>query len=263
MGGSCVCPSGTAACGDACVNTDADPNNCGICGRRCGPDEICNMGSCGCAGATRETACEDGQDDDCDQLVDCRDPDCAGATRPCNGACGAGIEACRGDGTWEACRGGDGSPEICGDGIDQDCDGTDPRNPDGWEPNDSCAACGMIEGDDPNGSLEARFDSVDDTEDCYRFQGNDSGTSYPEHVRVTLENIPAGHDYDIYLYVGQANCENRSPLASSTQTGSANESIDWTERFANSDTGVYFVRVVRFSGFSCDDDYRLTINGLR
>ena len=34
------------------------------------------------------------------------------------------------------------------------------------------------------------------------------------------------------------------------------------ESFGTSDSGTYFIRVVRYSGWSCDEDYALVINGL-
>lgn len=47
-----VCPTGQAACGDACVQVDADPANCGTCGNACGDGEACRAGACtDCASA--------------------------------------------------------------------------------------------------------------------------------------------------------------------------------------------------------------------
>jgi hypothetical protein len=50
-----VCPPGTEQCGSFpgipwwpnCVDTQADPNNCGGCGKVCGPKQACNNGVCG------------------------------------------------------------------------------------------------------------------------------------------------------------------------------------------------------------------------
>lgn len=260
-GGSCVCPDRYSECHSACIDTDTDRNNCGICDRACEADEICNTGSCECAGGSRESDCLDGNDNDCDDLIDCADPDCAGSMRPCMGACGPGAEVCQMDGTYGACEGGNGEAELCGDGIDQDCNGSDLRNEDMWEPNDTCADCAMIMEADPNGLVMARFDSVDDSADCYAFTGDD-GTIYPEHIRITLDQIPAGHDYDVYLYQGIDACNSRTPLASSAQFGEVAEMIDWGERFGTNDDATYYIRVVRYSGHSCTDDYRLSINGL-
>ncbi|MEC8382437.1 MAG: DUF1592 domain-containing protein [Myxococcota bacterium] len=45
-----------------------------------------------------------------------------GDVRPCNTACGEGVETCL-DGLWQACTAQPVAAEIC-DGVDQDCDGT-------------------------------------------------------------------------------------------------------------------------------------------
>ncbi|MDO8518953.1 MAG: MopE-related protein, partial [Deltaproteobacteria bacterium] len=84
-------------------------NACGLCGPE--PEDICN-----------------GADDNCDGLTDegCR---CDGKEkRPCSvGEC-AGIQACTALGTWaDECTYSGGhspQPEICGDGKDNDCDGS-------------------------------------------------------------------------------------------------------------------------------------------
>src|SRR5262249_53722263 len=146
-----------------------------------------------------ETECDNDNDDDCDGLKDCADPDCIGATRACSGACGPGLETCGADGMFSACVGGDGSPEICGDGIDQDCSGADLRRPDAYEPNDTCATCTPLTGEDPAQTISASFDSVDDGVDCFKFEAVDD-VFYPEEIIVQLEHIPAGQDYDLYLY---------------------------------------------------------------
>lgn len=42
----CVCPAGTELCGEACFDTDNDPENCGECGEVCDADEVCIRGEC-------------------------------------------------------------------------------------------------------------------------------------------------------------------------------------------------------------------------
>jgi hypothetical protein len=258
---ACECPEGYSECGGICVDVATDQKNCGICARACAADEICGGGSCVCAGGARETECSDAADNDCDDLTDCFDPDCQGTTRACMGACGPGLETCGPDGKFGVCEGGNGTPEVCGDGIDQDCTGADERNIDMWEPNDSCAECAWIMTADPSGTLNAGFDSVDDPMDCFRFEGVDN-SYYPEQIAVSLEGVPAGHDYDIYLYPSLAACEARTPIAGSEAAGNADELIIWSERFGTSDSASYYVRVVRFGGHSCTDDYVLRISGL-
>jgi len=81
--------------------------------------------------------CDDGIDNDCDGAIDCADDDCAGdaaCDEPpvgCTDADGDGYYAEGGCGTEVDCDDSDetvhpGAVEICGDGIDQDCDGEDP-----------------------------------------------------------------------------------------------------------------------------------------
>ncbi len=260
-GGACTCPEGYTTCDGSCVDPETDASNCGVCGRTCATDEVCSMGMCTCGAGARESECNDMMDDDCDGMIDCDDPDCADATRPCMGMCGAGVETCDGAGSWGMCEGGDGGMEICGDGIDQDCDGVDTRNPDMYEPNDDCGSCALISMEtDPVITIQARFDSVDDNVDCYRFIADDS--IYGENIDVSLTNIPAGHDYDVFLYRNYDDCVSRTPLVSGTNFDNADENICWPERFALDDGGTYYIRVTRFRGQSCTDDYSLHVDGL-
>jgi hypothetical protein len=73
-----------------------------------GIDEDCDGGDAGgrtCLTSEFGEACAGGDDDDCDGLVDCDDPDCAGSG--CSSSCLA-----------------EESGVHCTDGIDNDCDGT-------------------------------------------------------------------------------------------------------------------------------------------
>jgi hypothetical protein len=262
-GGSCVCGEGATEQDGKCLDTRNDPSNCGIPGRQCDPGQVCSGGSCV---AERETACNDGEDDDGDGAEDCADTDCEGATRPCEEAtCGDGVETCEPGGTWSACEGGEGGEEICGDGIDQDCDGEDLRDPDVFEPNDTCGSCMRVGGTDPAELvLDASFDSVDDPIDCYFFQAEDDlNFGLREFVELSLTGIPEGHDYDIALYRGQAACEADEPIARGVAPGNADEQVRWGETFGEDETGAFYVRVIRFRGHSCTEGYTLTIDGLR
>ena len=96
QGGS---PSARYCCGDG---AGQNPVDCGdprcnasgfVCASPCCGNGVCDFGedSCSCVldcGAPLEIACNDGSDDDCDQLVDCADLDCC--TNP---ACDDGIDS--------------------------------------------------------------------------------------------------------------------------------------------------------------------------
>ncbi|HAA58732.1 MAG TPA: hypothetical protein DCE42_28480 [Myxococcales bacterium] len=110
---------------------------------------ICSAGvmTCSAAGAwgacngqtlpTKEV-CGDGKDNDCDGVVDdgCTTTECkAGEVRNCytgpvgtrgQGICKAGVQTCLSTGKWSAACVGQVLPatEICGDGLDNDCDRT-------------------------------------------------------------------------------------------------------------------------------------------
>jgi hypothetical protein len=45
--GTCTCQDGLVVCGAACVDATSDPENCGGCGRSCGPTAACTAGVCG------------------------------------------------------------------------------------------------------------------------------------------------------------------------------------------------------------------------
>ena len=78
--------------------------------------------------AAGEELCANALDDDCDGLTDEGCP-CEGATAaPCGsdvGLCQAGEQACQGGIRAAVCEGAVGpTPEICGDEVDNDCDGS-------------------------------------------------------------------------------------------------------------------------------------------
>ena len=43
-----ACATGQTSCGQSCVNTASDSNNCGACGTKCTTGQSCQSGSCQC-----------------------------------------------------------------------------------------------------------------------------------------------------------------------------------------------------------------------
>ena len=96
------------------------------------------LNACGYCGDVPLEECDDGLDNDCDGLVDELDASClcnGGDTQPCYtgpplshnvGACSDGVQECSPgeQGFWGPCVGDQlPVPEICGDNIDNNCDG--------------------------------------------------------------------------------------------------------------------------------------------
>lgn len=86
-GGTCTCQRGFAECGNDCVKTDSDENNCGRCGTTCAAGETCCAGSCvdldtdGANCGTCGTTCTDSDGCRAGQCASCA-PDIA-----CDGVC--------------------------------------------------------------------------------------------------------------------------------------------------------------------------------
>jgi hypothetical protein len=100
--GKCRCKTGLTACNDRCVDTNADPANCGGCGKSCGQGQGCADGTC--------NGCSDGQkacDGRCIPAnACCRDSDCAGGKRcQTNGTCACPNNMKDCNGTCRVCCG--------------------------------------------------------------------------------------------------------------------------------------------------------------
>ncbi len=107
----------SGAVGPASETCDGKDNNCD--GRI--DDGVTN--ACGTCGAVPSEVC-DGIDNDCDGAVDNGIPDTP--TTCGQGECGStGVVQCVNGGLQDTCVPGSPSDEQCGDGIDQDCDGSD------------------------------------------------------------------------------------------------------------------------------------------
>jgi len=109
----------------------------------------CESGIKRCIGDTEESPacvadklpsleiCDNEIDDDCDAAIDAEDADCWGCVpgedRVCiaqeaQGECRFGSQVCSQEGVWGECNPGSGTDEVCGDGLDNDCDGDIDRN---------------------------------------------------------------------------------------------------------------------------------------
>ena len=167
---------------------------------------------------------------------------------------------------WGPClEGVEPVPEVCGNNLDEDCDGDSERRPDAWEPNDTCGGCRLLDGVDPEVTLNATSDAFDDRSDFYCFDVED-GVSLPgfsEHILVTLGDVAGAMDLDLFLYENVAACEAGNSLASSIAGVGQDEALDWGERFNHEDAGRYVVEVRRYGEPLCDAEYALSIDGLR
>lgn len=154
------CPVGLENCAGECVNTNADPLNCGTCGVTCAEGERCETGSCvslcgsgqeACGGVCVDTSSNPencgacgvtcGSGERCVGGV-CQGDSCPPGQSECSGVCvdlssdpencGSCGEACSG-----ACFEGECQGE-CPEGL-SDCDG---RCVDLEKDEDNCGACG-------------------------------------------------------------------------------------------------------------------------
>ncbi len=213
--------------------------------------ECSDQGDC-LAGTSQEVPCgPDSTDGPCEQGT---------ATQVCGPGC-----------SWGAPGGCKGAvypvEEVCGDAIDQDCDGADATLPDDWEPNDSCAACAFL-GTDPDTNLYATFDRPADVADYFCFNAVDGFNviGFGERIEVNLMNLTSGLDADVYLYKGTDACKGgvSKALAKSEQSGTANDPIVWSESTGSADDGFYIVEVRNYApkGAGCYKAYTLKVNGL-
>jgi hypothetical protein len=280
------CAGGDALC--SCLSTDLDNDGYGT-GAAC-PQIDCNDANSNVNPGAAEVC--NGIDDDCDLGLDEGwDGDNDGWTT-CDGDCNDGnpsiypsaTELCDGldnncntqvdegwDGdndNWTSC-GGDcndsnptiypGALDVC-DGVNQDCDGSVDEDAagDGFEPNNISAQAFFIGGDDLIVDLWATFHLSSDNNDWYRITTVDDTDLICDlfYIDVVMDSIPAGTDYDIYLYNGALGL-----LASSINVGNASELIAWSPGCTSwgDDGGTYYVRVARWSSYSCSDTYHLQV----
>ena len=272
----------------SCSSTDLDNDGYGT-GAACNPQDCDDGDSTINPGATE--LCN-GYDDDCDGGIDegwdgdgdgwtscdgdCNDGNtvvypgapelCDSVDNDCDGPVDEGWDN-DGD-NWTSCGGdcndGDntvfpGAIDVC-DGINQDCDGAVDENATGdvFEPNDTSASAYYIGGDDLIVDLWATFHLSSDGDDWYWINTIDDTDIICDafYIAVSMDSIPSGTDYDIYLYNSSLTL-----LASSFNSGNASESLFWEPGCGSwgDDGGAYYVRVDRWSGYSCGDTYHLQV----
>ena len=222
-------------------------------------EEAVDANECGGCGQTGAEDCN-GEDDDCDGETD-EGEDGGKLTRDCSTACGEGTEECLG-GRWFNCTAQTPIPEICGDGIDNDCVGGDETRPDQYENNNTCAQAASL-GDDPDTTIRASFDNVEDTNDYFWFHGDDSTWS-DEDIEVDLRHIPPGVQVRLRWFKGQSDCERgRDQDGVTVCDGNPCIRFEETRCIAGCDeTGDYYLQVERQGGSNCGETYELRVNGL-
>lgn len=279
--------------GAGCVQGEEQEVSCGLCGVQISVcDAVCAWGEFG--QCINEGVCTPGEVDtqDCGSCGEstrvCRDDclwaewtDCEGSgvcspgsvdTEDCgpsntSGECALGSHyktcnvTCQWS-AWSACEGAVYPElEICGNGTDEDCNGSDLVELDEYEPNDDCYSCVDL-GTDPNLTIYPTTHTENDT-DFFCFTADD-GFNVPgfgESIEIELIDQPIGMDNDIHLFKGYENCVSNNAIAASVTVGGQDESLSWDETNSD-DEGVYILRVTPYEASSCYKPYTLNINGL-
>jgi hypothetical protein len=213
----------------------------------------------------------DWEDSDCDGSEDqeclCSEP---GTAAPCGtdvGICVAGTRTCGFDGLWGECEGAIlPGIERC-NGLDDDCDDAwdehediSLSDTDRFRDNGTCASCFPL-GLEVDTTIYPILDTLVGA-DWFCFTGTDDTMSLTlETILVTLTNIPADADYDVFLHRGT--CRDLETLEYAETRGSEPERISWEEAIGADDTSTYFVEVrgttMSPSSSSC---YTLHVRGL-
>jgi uncharacterized repeat protein (TIGR01451 family) len=120
LGCACITSGGTIGTSMCCLATGDFPDTCSVGACACAPEESHEVKVCNCG----EGRCFDGS-----TCVDIIIPECtSGETQSCNtgqsGICSSGTQTCGLDGFWGQCvQNNEPTGEICGNGLDDDCDG--------------------------------------------------------------------------------------------------------------------------------------------
>ena len=156
------------------------------------------------------------------------------------------------------------SLDVCGNGLDEDCNGFDDVLPDNYESNNTCGTCTWL-GTDPDVELNPSFDNSGDKVDYFCFEGVDSGFNPFEAVQIELSGQSVGLDADIFLYDSVEDCQagHEEAVAKSVTIGGANESIDWGEGFLTGNSATFVVEVRNYGDAGCYKYYTLMVKGLK
>jgi hypothetical protein len=117
-----------------------------------------------------------------------------------------------------------------------------PSLQDDTEPNDSMlqASGPLVPGEEYRGYISAK-DDID-----FSYLEIDT----PQIIRLSLTDLPADVDYDLYLVTGEEDI-----LADSSNSGQQDEHIEYT----TSSVGVFYVLVLPFQNFSASEPYVLSL----
>lgn len=228
-----------------------DLNACGVCGDA--PLEVC-----------------DGADQDCDGESDeNNDPVVPGRLKQdCSTACGDGQEECLG-GQWLNCSAPPSFPEVCGDGVDNDCDGILVNRPDQYEPNNTCGNAANL-GEDPDVVIRPTMDSVDDRFDYFWFRGKDNTNAGcvfgdREEIQIDLLSQPAGVQLRMRVFLEQDSCNAAiREFRDGVGDCGGHPCFRFEESCGTDEDGNYYIQIEKIGdGYNCDATYELRVKGLR